>query len=170
MKVFLLTVLYCSCTNKSPSKIEAIDGKDEPINSIQIHLYPAFNNSSIIAVDPSSRSVSFSVDTTITYRQGRATSFRVSLDSFRLYTLIDSFYSRSFLESVRFKPEGYGVTDGLSIYTIIQRNSKSDTINSGNVYPRSLSNNIVSQIDYISKSINDRPLKKYIDDLKSYFN
>lgn len=165
---FLLLITY-GCADKKYKNSETA-AQEERIKNIEIHLYPSFNNYSILTLDNSSNTVKFQVDTAINYRQGKSVMFSVSLDSFRLNTLVDSFYSTSFLKAIRFKTENRGVMDGLSIYTVVHQGNKSDTIDSGNVYPQSLSKNIISQIDYISNSTNDWPLKIYIDELKSYFH
>jgi hypothetical protein len=169
IKTMVVLTLSSKCTNENPSKVESTVRQEEVVTRIQIHLYPAFNNSSIIFINQSSNTVDFRVDTTIHYKQGQAFPFSISLDSFKSNTLIDSFYSRSFLESIKFTPEKAGVMDGLSIYTVIERGNTTDTINSGNVYPKSLSKNIISQVEYIYKNTKDRSLKTYIEDLKSYF-
>ena len=94
----------------------------------------------------------------------------MTLDSFRANTSIDSFYSQSFLDSIKSKPDGNVVRDGLSIFTVIKRGNIMDTINSGNVYPKILSTSIILQLDYISENTTDKELKKYIKDLREYFH
>ena len=170
ISLLIIQLLSLNCSNgKSPST-KLTFPEDDTIRNIQIYLYPAFNNSSVILIKESSNTVEFEIDTTSEYNQGKPSPFSISLDSFRTNTLIDSFYSSSFLNSIKFGPERYGIMDGLSIHTVIERAHKIDTIESGNVYPKSLSISIISQVNYIRKNTADTVLKKYIDDLKSYFN
>lgn len=113
----------------------------------------------------------FIVDATINwYRQGTSGIFSTDIDSFRTNTAIDSFYSQYFMDSVKSKPDALVVRDGLSIFTVIKRGKKSDTINSSNYFPKILSTNILSQIDYIAKKTTDKELKKYIEDLHNYLH
>jgi hypothetical protein len=152
---------------KSPNT-KVTKQEDNSITNIEINLEPAFNNSSIIFIDKVSNTIQYKVDTTIKWRAEIPTTFSTSLDSFRANTLVDSFYSETFLNSIKSKP-GNVVRDGLSIFTVAKKGNISDTIYSGNVYPEILTTNIISQIDYISKNTLNKPLKKYIKDLRSYF-
>jgi len=168
----LISILltYCaSCSLHKDSNAVNAHQFDQQIKAVQIQLFPAFNNSSYILIDKASMAIYFRVDTTKKYRGPMPQEYKSNLDSFERNTLIDSFYSSSFLDSIKFNPKAPKVTDGLSIYTIINRQNQIDTIFSGNVYPKSLSTNIISQINYISKNTKDTLLKNYIDDLKTYF-
>jgi hypothetical protein len=169
--IFLITVLS-DCTNDKSKNKEASEQEKKPVSSIEIHLEPAFDNYSSIIIDKSSNTIQFNVDTTIKfYRQENPTHFSMNLDSFRINTAIDSFYSQSFLDSIASNPEKYIVIrDGLSIYTVLKRGNSSDTINSDNFYPKILSENIISQITYISKNTTDKAMKKYIKTLQEYFH
>gem|GEM_PF-7126174 len=132
---------------------------------------PAFNNHSIVYIDKPLNKVQFKVDTTYEVRHSEIpATFSISLDSFRTNTLIDSFYSQNFLETIEFKPDDFIVLDGLSIYTVLRRENSFDTINSANNYPEKLSTNIISQLDYISKRTIDTALRTYIADLRRYFH
>ena len=168
----LISILltYCaSCSLHKDSNAVNAHQFDQQIKAVQIQLFPAFNNSSYILIDKASMAIYFRVDTTKKYRGPMPQEYKSNLDSFERNTLIDSFYSSTFLESIKLNPKTPKVTDGLSIYTIINRQNQIDTIFSGNVYPKSLSTNIISQINYISKITKDTLLKHYIDDLKTYF-
>ncbi len=145
------------------------NNNSQDIKTLQIQLYPAFNNSSFLTIDKEAKTIRFKVDTTKKFRGAMCTEYASNLDSFEKNTLIDSFYSPSFLDSIKFRPKNRGWTDGLSIVTIINRQNESDTVQSGNHYPNILSQNIISQISYISKHTNDTLLKTYVEDLKTYF-
>ena len=163
----LLVIVLPNCTNeKAPEALQK-----EVITSIEIHLQPAFDNYGTITVDQSLNRIQLTVDTTIKwYKQNNPAPFSMRLDIFRSNTLIDSFYSLTFLDSIRSKPNPPVMRDGLSIYTVLRRPNSSDTINSGNVYPKILSANVISQLDYISNNTEDMALKKYIIDVKEYFH
>ncbi len=163
----ILVILTCSCKNNKAAKTETLKQNEISINKIEINLWPAFNNSSVIEIDKVSVTVKYKVDTTLKWRGKTPSIFSTNLDSFETNTLVDSFYSQSFLDSIRFKP-GNVVRDGLSIFTVVKRGNISDTINSGNVFPKILIANIISQIDYISENTKDRQLINYLEDLKSY--
>lgn len=145
-----------------------VNKNNQDIQTLQIQLYPAFNNSSFISIDKKGKTISFKVDTTKKFREAMPAEYTNNLDNFEKNTLIDSFYSSGFLDSIKFRPENRGWTDGLSIVTIVKRQNHSDTIHSGNHYPNILSKNITSQINYILNNTKDTLLKTYIEDLKTY--
>jgi hypothetical protein len=166
----ILITSFSNCRNENSRTAPVSGREDKAVSKIEINLFPAFNNYSVISIDKSSNTIQFKVDSTIeSYQQGKTALFSMNLDTFRSHTLIDSFYSQSFLDSIKSKPETPLVRDGLSIFTVIKHNHILDTIDSGNVYPKILSTNILSQVDYILRNTNDEELKKYIKDLKRYF-
>jgi hypothetical protein len=169
---FIISIVSISgCTNDKSGSATEPEQENDSIIAIELNLLPAFNNHSIIAIDKSTKTVQFRVDTTIkSYQQGNIGVFSASLDSFRANAPIDSFYSQTFLDSIKSKPNRSAVRDGLSIYTVVRPGNISDTIESGNVYPKILSLNIILQIDYIFKTTKDKELKKYLKDLKEYFH
>jgi hypothetical protein len=63
----------------------------QQIKSVQIQLFPAFNNSSYILIDKTAKTMHFKVDTTNKFRGLIPNEFIISLDSFEKNTLIDSF-------------------------------------------------------------------------------
>jgi hypothetical protein len=167
--IMSIQLLYACTNNKSPSTTIP-ENENGSITAIEINLLPAFNNHSIISIDKSARTFQFRVDTTVkSYHQGNVGVFSTSVDSLRANAPIDSFYSQTFLDSIKSKPYGSAVRDGLSIYTVVKRDNISDTIESGNVYPKILSANIILQIHYISRTTKDKELKKYLEDLEGYF-
>ena len=166
----ILIASFSNCRNENSRTAPVSESQDKAVNKIEINLFPAFNNYSVISIDKSSNTIQFKVDSTReSYQQGKTALFSMNLDTFRSHTLIDSFYSQSFLDSIKSKPETSRVRDGLSIFTVIRHNNILDTIDSGNVYPKILSTNIQSQVDYILRNTEDEELKKYIKDLKGYF-
>ena len=163
--------LVSGCTNDESPSTTVLEHETDPITTVDLNLLPAFNSHSVISIDKSTNTVQFRVDTTIKYyHQGNVGVFSTSLDSFRANAPVDSFYSQTFLDSVKSKPNRSVVRDGLSIFTVIKRGNISDTIESGNVYPKILSSNIILQLDYIFKTTKDKELKKYLKDLKEYFH
>lgn len=165
----ILSALLYSCSFDRDANAVDVNRKNQQIKTVEIQLFPAFNNSSYILIDKVSKTIYFRVDTTKKYRGVMPQEYKTNLDSFERNTLIDSFYSSNFLDSIKLMPENWGARDGLSIYTVINRENRFDTIKSGNVYPKILSTNIISQINYISKNTKDTLLKNYIEDLKTYF-
>lgn len=163
----ILSAFGISCS--FDKKQSPANNNNQDIKTLQIQLYPAFNNSSYISIDKEGKTIRFTVDTIKKFRGAMPVDYTSNLDIFEKSTLIDSFYSSSFLDSIKFKPENRGWTDGLSIVTIINRQNQSDTIQSGNHYPNILSHNIISQINFISNNTKDTLLKTYIEDLKTYF-
>lgn len=169
VKILILSVFCFSCSFDKNSNAANANQDKQQIVTIQIQLFPAFNNSSCILIDKASKKIYFRVDTTIKFRGVMPHEYISDFDSFEKNTLIDSFYSSSFLDSIKSKSKHSVVLDGLSIYTIVNRQNQIDTIFSRNVYPKYLSTNIMSQLNYISKSTKDALLKNYIEDLKTYF-
>ena len=169
--IIILIISFSNCTNEKSPSAEISGSEKRSINNIEINLLPAFDNYSRIRIDKSSNTMQFTVDTTVKwYHHGNPPVLSMTLDSLRANTSIDSFCSQSFLDSIKSKPDGNMVRDGLSIFTVIKRGNFLDTINSGNVYPKILSTSIISQLDYISKNTTDKELKKYIKDLREYFH
>jgi hypothetical protein len=141
VKIIVLTLILSPTFFSCSSNKDRNRGELNQLKSIEIQLYPAFNNSSVILIDKGSRIIRFKVDTTLKYVGDIPTEYESNLDSFEKNTLIDSFYSSSFLDSITLKPARLVVvTDGLSIYTVMNRKNRSDTIESGNFYPKLLSN------------------------------
>jgi hypothetical protein len=156
-------LITCSCTT---------DNTQVPneITALEIHLHPSFNNWSVILIDKQSNTVRFKVDTTLKYFGAISADYKAKLNNFEKNTLIDSFYSSTFLDSIADKPTDVIINDGINIYTVTTRQNKSDTIVSGNSFPKVLSTNIISQLNYFSKHTNDTLLIKYLDDIKTYLH
>ena len=175
VKFLIINLLVSSCDSNIKSTTKLGSQRDTSITSIEIMLRPAFNFPTIIVTDMKTNTVRYVRDerlndTTIHLSQEMFTLFETRLDSFEAYTQIDSFYSQTFLESIRSKTGSSGVRDGLHIFTVVKRGNQRDTIISGNQYPNKLDQNIISQLDYISKRTNDTPLITYIKDVRSYLH
>ena len=168
--ILIFFAAFSGCTNdQSAPNVERLEKK--VITSIEIYLMPAFNCFSRITIDNGLKKVQFGIDKTEKTCQVKSVDlFELSLDDFRSNTLIDSFYSQTFLDSIRVRPDNLSTFDGLSIFTVVKRGNFPDTINSSNVYPEILTANIISQIDYISKKTADTLLREYITDLRRYFH
>jgi hypothetical protein len=167
--IIVTLFLFSRCTtDKTPSR-EPTSSETQSISKIKIHLLPAFDNDCVISIDKVLNIARFDVDTVLNFRhQGNVSPFESSLDSFKANTSIESFYSKTFRDSIR--SNGDLAFDGLTIVTIIVQDNRLDTIDSGNLYPEILSSNIVSQLDYISTKTKDTALKNYISKLRKYFN
>jgi hypothetical protein len=167
--IVILAISTLSCTNPNSSNSQQKKQNiDSPLH-IEINLMPAFNSTGIISVDKSTHLVHFNVDSNVPWKIPKQISVVLSLDSFEANTPISAFYSQTFLDSIRTRPRSFSVQDGLSIYTVLRKRERVDTINSGNVYPKILSTNIIQQLEYISKQTTDQILKAYIKDVISYF-
>jgi hypothetical protein len=166
--LYVALVILLSACNQNASEQKETKSAIPSFTTIEIHLYPAFNNPSIIHIDKTSRTVRYTVDTAMEWTKEKPGIFSCSLDSFEINTSVESFYSQSFLDSIKETP-GYVAFDGLSIYTVVKHDKISDTIRSGNVFPDILNENILSQINYISKNTSDSSLIKYIKNLRGYF-
>ena len=166
-----LIVTFSRCGNDSSKATNSASMDEKAVTGIEIYLLPAFNCYSKIVIDKASNKAQFKLDETEKRcHTGNANPFVVSLDSFKRNTLMESFYSPTFLDSIKFDPDDFPAFDGLTIMTVVKRGNFSDTINSANIYPKILTENIISQIDYISKRTTDTVLKKYIEDLRKYFH
>src|SRR5258705_5705684 len=98
----MIIAALSECNNNRSTGMNITEDNEKSISSIEIFLLPAFNNYSRITIDRQSNTVQFKVDTTEKFYHSRnAVPFLTRLDSFRTNTLIDSFYSQTFLDSIK---------------------------------------------------------------------
>ncbi len=146
--------LFSGCGHEKSKEMILANEDENKITSVDINLNDEGLKSSI-SIDRIAKKVVFAIDTSISYNNKKAVPCITNLDSFERYTLVDSFYSHSFLDSIKIKPKRIHVLDGLNVCTIIKKGIKCDTINSGNVYPMILTTNIKSQLKYFLKNTQD---------------
>lgn len=173
MKHVIISIIWLSvCYSlgcRSIGNENSVKDSVQQIETLKIVLAPAFNHTSHILINNENQTIEFKVDKIKEYRKQVPGDYVANLDSFEKYTLIDSFYSASFLDSIKYNPKYSIWTDGLAVTTIIGTKNHSDTIISGNHYSVLLSENLTSQLNYISNNTKDTVLKKYIEDLIGYF-
>jgi hypothetical protein len=111
-----------------------------------------------------------SISTADSFPKPKVTPFKISLDKYEVSTDIKSFYDTVFTNAIKRDPRRPGFFDGIGIVTFLVTGDKIDTIESGNNFPKALSDNLNKQINFISNSTDDKALKEYLKNLKSYFD
>jgi len=166
LMVLGVALIFYACQDHNTNVSTEKKSKKDSLSEVYIRLYPSFINFSTIKIDRIANVVTFTVDSLPKYK---IAPFTTSLSKYESLTDIKAFYDTTFTKLIKRDTLHRGFLDGIGITTFLVTGDKIDTIQSGNDFPKILSNNLVKQITYISDSTKDKALKDYLKELKSYF-